>query len=97
MEARSNTSTVVLRVVGGDKKGSLETETVKCGRKSHRTWTGNKCAGEGQQTDTSFRQRGCYYIRTMTAGVQLRKNSDHESQGAVRQDELFGGKPPVVK
>jgi hypothetical protein len=31
MEEGSNTSTVTLRVVGGDKKGSLEFETVKYG------------------------------------------------------------------
>jgi hypothetical protein len=31
----SNTSTVTLRVVGGDEKGSLESETVKYGHKSH--------------------------------------------------------------
>jgi hypothetical protein len=37
VEVGSNTSTVALRVVGGDKKGSLESETVKYGRKSHRT------------------------------------------------------------
>jgi hypothetical protein len=35
----SNTSTVTLRVVGGDKKGSLESETVKYGRESHGTRT----------------------------------------------------------
>jgi hypothetical protein len=29
MEAGSNTSTVALRVVGGDENGSLETETSK--------------------------------------------------------------------
>jgi hypothetical protein len=29
VEAGSNTSTVTLRVVGGDEKGSLKTETVK--------------------------------------------------------------------
>jgi hypothetical protein len=29
VKAGSNTSTVALRVVGGDKKGSLEFETVK--------------------------------------------------------------------
>jgi hypothetical protein len=29
VEAGSNTSTVTLRVVGGDEKGSLESETVK--------------------------------------------------------------------
>jgi hypothetical protein len=29
VEAGSNTSTVTLRVVGGDEKGSLKTETIK--------------------------------------------------------------------
>jgi hypothetical protein len=28
---------------------------------------------------------------------QLKKNSDRESQGACWQEELIGGKPPVVK
>jgi hypothetical protein len=37
--AGSNTSTVALRVVGGDKKGSLESETVNYGRESHGTRT----------------------------------------------------------
>jgi hypothetical protein len=50
--AGSNNSTVTLRVVGGDEKGSLKSETVKYGR----------CAGKGQQhiqkTDPSSRQRG---------------------------------------
>jgi hypothetical protein len=32
VEAGSNTSTISLRVVGGDEKGSLESETVKYGR-----------------------------------------------------------------
>jgi hypothetical protein len=31
VEAGSNTSTVTLRVIGGDEKGNLESETVKCG------------------------------------------------------------------
>jgi hypothetical protein len=35
----SNTSTIALRVVGGDEKGSLESETVKYGLKSHGTRT----------------------------------------------------------
>jgi hypothetical protein len=39
VEAGSNTSTVALRVVGGDEKGSLECETVKYGRESHGTRT----------------------------------------------------------
>jgi hypothetical protein len=37
VEAGSNTSTVALRVVGGDETGSLESETVNYGRKSHGT------------------------------------------------------------
>jgi hypothetical protein len=39
VEAWSTTSTVALRVLGGDKKGSLESETVKYGRESHGTRT----------------------------------------------------------
>jgi hypothetical protein len=35
----SITSTVALRVIGGDEKGSLESGTVKYGCKSHRTQT----------------------------------------------------------
>jgi hypothetical protein len=38
VEAGSNTSTVTLRVVGGDEKGSLDSETVKCGHESQGTW-----------------------------------------------------------
>jgi hypothetical protein len=37
VEAGSNTSTVTLRVVRDDKKGSLESETVKYGRESQGT------------------------------------------------------------
>jgi hypothetical protein len=34
----------------------------------------------------------------MTAGVSIGKtNSGRESQGAWCQDELIGGKPPVIK
>jgi hypothetical protein len=39
VEAGSNTSAVALQVVGGNKKGSLESEAVKYGHESHRTWT----------------------------------------------------------
>jgi hypothetical protein len=61
----------------------------------------NDCAGEYQKqlstTDSSSRQRGCY-IRTMTASVQFgNKIIGRDPQGAWRQDELIGGKPPVVK
>jgi hypothetical protein len=61
VEAGSNTSTVTVRVVGGDEKGNLKSETVKYGRESLRP---NKdCAGKGQQhiqnTDPSSRQSQC--------------------------------------
>jgi hypothetical protein len=39
VEAGSNTSTVTLRVVGGDERGSLKSESVKYGRKSQGTRT----------------------------------------------------------
>jgi hypothetical protein len=39
VEAGSNTSTIALRVIGGDEKGSLESETVKYGHKYHGTQT----------------------------------------------------------
>jgi hypothetical protein len=39
MEAGSNTSTVTLRVVAGDEKGSLKSETVKYGHESKGTRT----------------------------------------------------------
>jgi hypothetical protein len=43
VEAGSNTSTLTLRVVGGDEKGSLESETVK------ELGSDNECTDEGQQ------------------------------------------------
>jgi hypothetical protein len=50
VEAGSNTSTVTLRVVGGDEKGSVESETEKYGHESYgsRTrnvlrWRGSAC------------------------------------------------------
>jgi hypothetical protein len=42
VEAESNTSTVTLRVVGGDEKGSFESETVNYGHESHGSRT-QKC------------------------------------------------------
>jgi hypothetical protein len=59
VEAGSNTSTIALRIVGGDEKGSLKSETVKYGRKSQKTRTEKDCAGKGQRyiqnTDPSSR------------------------------------------
>jgi hypothetical protein len=39
VKAGSNTSSVALRVVGGDETGSLESETVKYGREPQGTQT----------------------------------------------------------
>jgi hypothetical protein len=47
VEAGSNTSTVILRVVGGDEKGSLKSETVKYGRESQGTRTQERLRWQG--------------------------------------------------
>jgi hypothetical protein len=60
VEAVSNTSTVALRVVGGDEMENLKSETVKYGHESQ--GPKNDYAGEGQQyiqkKDPTSRQRG---------------------------------------
>jgi hypothetical protein len=50
VEAGSNTSTVTLRVVGGDEKGSLKSETVKYGRESQGTRTRERLCWQGSAT-----------------------------------------------
>jgi hypothetical protein len=61
VEAGSNTSTVTLRVVGGDKKGSLKSEALKYGPSPKGLGPKKDYAGECQQhtqkTDPSSRQR----------------------------------------
>jgi hypothetical protein len=47
VKTRSNTSTVTLRVVGGDEKGSLKSETVKYVRESQGLGPEKDCAGKG--------------------------------------------------
>jgi hypothetical protein len=49
VEAGSNTSTVTLRVVGGDGKGIIKSETVQHGRETLGTRPENDCAGKDQQ------------------------------------------------
>jgi hypothetical protein len=49
VEVGLNTSTVALRVVGGDKEGSLESETVKYGLSPMGLGSKNNCAGDSQQ------------------------------------------------
>jgi hypothetical protein len=92
VEAGSNTSTVTLRVVGGDEKGSLESETVKCGHKSH--WTRQGPAAI-EQTPILSSERMLHKEYDRKCSVE--KIAGCESQGAWGQDELIGGKPPVVR
>jgi hypothetical protein len=47
VEAGSNASTVTIRVVGGDEKGSLKSETVKYGHESQGTWTRERLRWQG--------------------------------------------------
>jgi hypothetical protein len=101
VEAGSNTSTVALRVVGGDKKGSLESGTVIYGRESHGTgirewmrWRGPAAIVNDRPIPSSERMLYKDYDRRCSFE---KKNSGREPQGTRRQDELIGGKPPAVK
>jgi hypothetical protein len=55
VEAGSNTSTVTLRVAGGDEKGSLKSETVKYGLKSQGTRTRERLRWQGPAAHTKDR------------------------------------------
>jgi hypothetical protein len=55
VEAGSNTSTVIPRVVGGDKKGRLKSETVKYGRESQGTQTQERLRWQGPAPYTKDR------------------------------------------
>jgi hypothetical protein len=86
MEAVSNTSTVFLRVVGGDEKRSLESDTVKYGRESHRTWIRELLRWRGPTAIVNDRpilpsERMLYKDYDHRCSIE-EKNSGHESQGA---------------
>jgi hypothetical protein len=55
VEAGANTSTVTLRVVGGDEKGSLKCETVKDGHEAQGTRTREKLIWRGPAAYTKYR------------------------------------------
>jgi hypothetical protein len=55
VEAGSNTSTVTLRVIGGDEKGSLKSETAKHCRKSQGTMTRERLRWQGPAAHTKDR------------------------------------------
>jgi hypothetical protein len=78
VEAGSDTSTVAARVVGGDKKGSLESQIVKYGREAHGTRTRQRMRWRGPAAivhDRPILSLERILITTMTAGVQLRKRN----------------------
>jgi hypothetical protein len=100
VEAGSNTSTVALRVVRGDKNGSLESGTVKYGRESH--WTRIRESMRWRVPAAIVNDRPILSSESTLCMDYNRKCSfeeetGRESQGARRQDELIGDKPPVVK
>jgi predicted alpha/beta hydrolase len=101
VEAGSNISTVSLPVVGGDEKGSLESGTVKYGHESHgtriREWKRwREPAAIVNDRPILSSERMLYKDYDCRCSFEKR-TSGRESQGARRQDELIGGKPPVVK
>jgi hypothetical protein len=55
VEAGLNTSTMNMRVVGGDEKGSLKSERVKYVRESQGTWTRESLRWRGPATYTKDR------------------------------------------
>jgi hypothetical protein len=55
VEAGSNTSTLTLRVVGGDEKGRLKSETVKYDRESQGTLTQERLRSQGPEAFTKDR------------------------------------------
>jgi hypothetical protein len=60
----------------------------------------NECAGNGQQQlqmrPILSSERMLYKAYDCRCSIE-KKNSGRESQGARRQDQLIGGKPPVAK
>jgi hypothetical protein len=84
VEAGSNTSTVTLRVVEGDEKGSLKSETVKYGRES-----------QGTQIRERLRWQGpAAYINDRP--VLSSERAPHKNQTVnVKQQKIFGHEPQM--
>jgi hypothetical protein len=61
----SNTSTVTLRVVGSDEKGSLKSETVKYGRKTQGTLARDRLRWKGQDKPLLSSERLPHKIKTV--------------------------------
>jgi hypothetical protein len=75
VEAGTNTYTVTLRVVGGDEKGSLKSETVKYGHESQGTRTRERLRWRGPAAYTKDRpalssERSPHKNKTVTVKEQ---------------------------
>jgi hypothetical protein len=82
-EAVSNTSSVTLRVVGGDEKGSLKSETVKYGRESQGTRTREKLRWQEPAAYTKDRP-----VLSSERAPQKNKTVTVKQSGALHQDLL---------
>jgi hypothetical protein len=74
VEEGSNISTVTLRVVGGDEKGSLESETVNYGQESR-----------GTQTQELLRWRGPAEISNDRPVLSSERTPHINKRATVRQ------------
>jgi hypothetical protein len=63
VKAGSNTYTVTLRVVGGDEKGSLKSETVKYGRQSQVILTKERLRWQGPAAYTTYKSQTRRLVR----------------------------------
>jgi hypothetical protein len=87
VEAGSNTSTVTLRVVGGEEKGNLRSETVKYGRKSQGTRTKKDCAGKGQR---HIKRQTRPLVRE---GAPRNQERNCQTYSVFRTEKISGRKP----
>jgi hypothetical protein len=87
VEAGSNNSTVTLRDGGGDKKGSLKSETVKYGLKSLGTTTGKDCAGKASGT---YKRQTRPLVRE---GVPRNEERNCQTYSVFRTEKISGDKP----
>jgi hypothetical protein len=92
VEAGSNTSTVTLRVVGGDEKGSVKSETVKYGRGSQGTSTQERLRWQRPEAYTKDRpvltsERAPHKYRAVIVKDKYKSGRDPR-MGALFQDKL---------
>jgi hypothetical protein len=98
VEAGSNTSTLTLRVVGGDEKRSLKSERTKYVRKSQGTRTRERLGWQGPAAHTKDRpvlssERAPHGIKNVTVthipySVRKKKSGRKPRMGALYQDRL---------